>query len=108
MPDYQKSYEIIGYTYDADVHCIACTVEYVRTLHKLSPNDLTHTTIMGFAGWDNGVWTTVEFTDSEGNDVHPVFADQYGDFVSEVDNDHGGVTQYAPVCSDCGEELPGW
>ena len=77
-----KSYDVIGYTFEADVHCVACTIDRFGGLPEFGA------------------------VDSEGNEPHPVFADEYGDFVSEVDNDFGGVTQYAPVCSDCGDELP--
>jgi hypothetical protein len=74
-----KSYDVIGYTYEADIHCPECTRER-------------------FPDPDNAV-------DDEGNDVQPIFADQFGDLIEEVDDDYGRTVQYAPRCSDCGEEL---
>jgi hypothetical protein len=52
----RKAWEIVGWTYDADVHCNACTQKRF-SVYALSES---------FA------------TDSEGNMVHPIFAsDEY-------------------------------
>lgn len=76
-----KSYDVIAYTFEADLHCVDCTIKRFGGLPEFGA------------------------LDSEGNEPQPVFADQYGDLVEEVDNDYGSTTQYAPRCADCGEEL---
>ena len=47
MPHFRKLYEVIGYAYDADLHCVDCTKERFPL-----PN---------------------QAVDSEGNEVYPVF-----------------------------------
>jgi len=51
-----KTYEIIGYAYEADCHCLACTERRFGML----PDD------------------SVEFSDDEGNPPHPIFAGDEG------------------------------
>lgn len=96
-----KSYEIIGYTYDADVHCIDCAIKFVQTKYELAPDQMRHSQYVGFVGWKEDVWQTTEYEDSEGNTLHPIFVDNYADMVYE---DEDGK-QYPPRCGDCGEEL---
>lgn len=47
MPQFRKTYEVIGYAYEADIHCPDCA-------RKRFPNPN-------------------KATDNEGNEVHPVF-----------------------------------
>jgi hypothetical protein len=75
-----KFWEVVGYTYDADVHCVACTRGYiVNTGQTLDPDDIDDYDL------------AEQFTDSEGNELHPMFA---GDEYME--------TEY---CGDCGEVI---
>ena len=48
-----ESYSILGYAYDADMHCLSCTLAQ-------HPDP------------DNAI-------DNEGNDLHPIFADYVSD-----------------------------
>jgi hypothetical protein len=69
-----KAWDIIGWTADADTYCDYCAdVRY---------------------GPD-----TDERTDSEGNDVHPIFAD------SEWDSDYDPLVGADLYCSGCGDVL---
>jgi predicted dehydrogenase len=52
MLHFRKSYEVIGYTYEADCHCLDCTRKR-------------------FGGEPEAVDYTA--TDNEGNDIHPIF-----------------------------------
>ena len=66
-----KHWEIVGYTYDADAHCVTCAEErFGPQVHddEQPPED------------------------SEGNEIHPMFA---GDEYSS-EGEH---------CGDCGEEI---
>jgi hypothetical protein len=56
MTTYRKTYEVVGYTYEAAEHCVMCTIEAVR-------NDPYASSIE-------------EWTDREGNEAHPIFLDQ--------------------------------
>ena len=47
MPPFRKTYEVIGYAYEADIHCLDCA-------RARFPNP-------------------DQATDNEGNEVHPVF-----------------------------------
>lgn len=81
---------VVGYTYDADLHCVDCTREYVERSIGDNPQipldsgepskeDLIDDILQGL----------MEFTDSEGNTLHPIFStDEAGD-----SPDH---------CGDCG------
>ena len=51
MQHLRKTYEVVAYTYDADEHCLACTVKRF------------------------GDFSEVHAFDSEGNPVYPVFLD---------------------------------
>lgn len=72
--------KIIAYTYDADVHCPACTRERFKNqeLSGLSNDDFDQH------------WLRRDLIDQEGNPVHPVFD------ISEHDFTH---------CGDCRQEL---
>lgn len=75
--------DIRGYSYEAGVHCIACTsaLAAVGILKRVPPLIL--------ASDENGI--AQDLQDREGNPVHPIFADQ-------------GMSD--DTCDDCGEELP--
>lgn len=55
---FRKSYEVVAWTYDADMHCVGCTLNAFPALRSIV-NDYA--------------------VDSEGNDVTPVFLDQIDD-----------------------------
>lgn len=77
--------KIIAYTYEADVHCPACTKQAARRLTL----DHTHPEAVGFSDLDShGI--EYDTIDREGNLIHPVF-----------DIDEHGFTH----CGDCHEEL---
>ena len=60
MLHYRKTYEVTGYAYDADLHCLECTSKRF-----------------------NGDAQAVDYTaiDSEGNEIHPVFlSDDTGEY----------------------------
>lgn len=71
---------IIAYTYEADVHCPACTrVRFKdQSLTGLS-ND-----------YFDEHWLRCDLTDNEGNSVHPVFSTDKHSFTN---------------CSDCSKEI---
>ncbi len=71
---------IIAYTFEADVHCPACTRERFKnqSLDGLSNDDFDQH------------WLRYDLVDREGNPVHPV-----------VDIDENEFTH----CGDCHEEL---
>jgi hypothetical protein len=54
---YRKTYEVVGYTYEADLHCIDCATG--RFGESLNSRRLP--------------------IDREGNEIHPVFLDQVTD-----------------------------
>jgi len=95
---YRKSFEVVGYTYNADYHCIQCTLEYVQEKYK-DTYSLWHDQFLGFRDEANDM--DLILSDDEGNEVHPIFLDQVGDLVYEDDEDN----QYMPHCGDCGEEI---
>ena len=79
--------DVIAYTYDADYHCIGCT----EAQHP------------GSTDWRRDGFNPADYTDSEGNEVHAVFAsDEWwepseeecqvlwcGDCLSPIENMHG-------------------
>ena len=82
---------IVAYTYDADIHCIACTVKQFAYFH-------TGEIRIAVGDW-NGIYFNQE--DSEGNLVHPLFStDEWQEldegFLAE------NPTQYL-ACGDCHE-----
>lgn len=59
--------DIVGYAYNADLHCITCTkADYSNRIIKRG-------TPAGFQADDNGI--PLDAIDREGNPVHPVFVD---------------------------------
>ena len=68
--------KVVGYTFDADVHCVDCTEAYVRENNNIG--ELVD--IME---------GRIEFPDGEGNPIHPIF-----------DTDEAGNTP--SHCGDCG------
>lgn len=64
---FRKSYKVVGYSYEADYHCVSCAIER-------------------FGDPDNP-----ELEDSEGNPIHPLFLDQLeggkycGDCLEEIE-----------------------
>ena len=74
---YRKSFEIVGWTYEAAVHCNACAAARFGT-------DQDKRT-------DSG--RSLEGVDGEGNDIHPLFLDQLSDF------------DYDVTCDDCFEPI---
>lgn len=58
--------KIIGYTYEADVHCPACTHKRFNALDNGSPG-----CIQTWHEDEHGV--PLESVDIEGNTIHPVF-----------------------------------
>jgi hypothetical protein len=86
-PLMRKSFEVVGYTYNADTHCVNCTLEYVCETNPKMADDIGHHMHLGIMVADEDGHV---FYDSEGNEVYPIFLDQ----VNEDD-----------VCGDCGEGL---
>jgi hypothetical protein len=75
---------IIAYTFEADVHCPACTYK------RFGPGYSSNTPLPGFAD-ECGV--PYHAVDREGNSVHPVF---------DIDEDPDGSLTH---CGDCRERL---
>lgn len=71
---------IIAYTFEADVHCPACTRERFKSqaLDGLSNDDFDQH------------WLRTDLTDRESNPIHPVFSTDEHKFTH---------------CGDCHEEL---
>ena len=95
-----KSYSVIAYTYEADIHCIACTLKR----HKATPFAMNSPLAYGSYGSERDEHgLPYAATDCEGNPVHPVFADGISEFYTErdEDNDEGNP----PVCGTCGETI---
>ena len=80
--------KIIAYTYEADVHCPACTKKAGQRMLL----DHRHPYAMG-TSWidDNGI--EYDLVNSEGNLIHPVF---------NTDEDPDGTFTR---CGDCDKEL---
>lgn len=75
-----KSFRIVAYTYDADIHC----KEHTERKFGLQ---------------EGRNWVRENATDSEGNSVHPVFSsDQDGDTIAAC-----GVDIKEIICLVCGE-----
>jgi hypothetical protein len=76
-----KNFELIGYTFEASIHCVPCT----------------------FKKFPNG-----EGTDREGNDIHPIFAgDEFGPNEC-VSCDDCGYTIHDAECADCARSYGPW
>lgn len=77
-----KGWTIMGYTYDADVHCPECTRIYIVNTAQVQDFQAAHEALE---------FGDVFLDDNEGNEIHPVFAsDEYPDDW---------------VCADCGEPI---
>jgi hypothetical protein len=90
--------KIIGYTYEADYHCVECTqkrwqVDTDATKYVRKP-ELWHEVLD-----EHGV--PYKATDREGNNVHPIFSTD--ELPCDISDEGGG---YSPVvCGDCGEVI---
>lgn len=100
MIGYRKSFDVVGYAFDADLHCSECT--YKRF------GDPSPVTDPGRYGWvteggihldENAIPDEPAPEDSEGNVITPVFLDQAYD---DEANDGEGAPYY---CGDCGKAL---
>lgn len=73
---------VVGFTYDADTHCVSCTRKYIKEnwfrmfpQHKELPEFKIE-----YANVDGIIDGHIGFEDSEGNDIHPIFSlDEAGD-----------------------------
>jgi len=88
-----KAWSIIAYTYDADYHCIHCTIKQFRQNAEWSIDVDEH-----------GIRQEIE--DSEGNYVHPVFSsDEWQEF-------DPSYMQENPIqileCGTCHDEIDRW
>jgi hypothetical protein len=74
---------VVGYTYDAGVHCPDCTIEYVRkNMPKYHTEDDLHDILDG----------TTDFWDSEKNPIHPIFStDEAGDTPEHCEDCHAFI-----------------
>lgn len=59
----RPDYEVIGYSYEADYHCIECTLKR-------------------FTDKDDNTWR-----DNEGNPVHPIFLGNLGEILLDYPED---------------------
>jgi hypothetical protein len=89
----QKAWSIIAYTYDADYHCIHCTIKQFRQNAEWSIDVDEH-----------GIRQEIE--DSEGNFVKPLFAtDEWQEF-------DPSYMQENPIqileCGTCHDEIDRW
>ena len=75
---------VIGYTYDADIHCVDCTARNTAGIGHQHAKAFTECQPDGY-----GVCELV--IDLEGNELGVIFPD------TEFD--------YTPTCADCGEEI---
>lgn len=74
---------IVGYTYDAAVHCPKCAREYVS---KNTPEWHTEDDIQDILDGN------ASFQDGEGNEIHPVFdTDEAGDTPEHCDDCHAFI-----------------
>jgi hypothetical protein len=78
--------EVVGYSYDAAVHCVDCTEEYVKKHNRLDGHVPNADDMDAFR---SGEW---EVLDSENNPIHAIF-----------DTDEGGDTP--EHCDDCHEMI---
>lgn len=74
---------VIGYNYEADTHCVECTLKRFKAGGFSLTNPLNHNPGLD----ENGI--DYRATDEQGNAVHPIFSTDEGDW----------------NCGDCGECL---
>ena len=79
-----NGYDIVGYTYEADYHCVDCAAKRFNAEVDMTAKDKDI----------NGI--LFDQTDNEGNVVFPVFADAEG-YIDEDGRDTGAS------CGDCFE-----
>lgn len=92
-PEKEERMRVIGYTYEADCHCVECTLKR----HEQRPFELSDPLGIGEGNDENGL--PYAATDHEGNAVHPVFStDDCGWMDSEGQ-------WHADYCGDCGCEI---
>ena len=65
---------IIAYTYEADVHCVACTQK------RFAPSEVGHGPGLLTQWHEDQHGVPIESTDREGNSTHPVFTTDEHDF----------------------------
>ena len=90
--------EVVGYTYDADMHCVKCTMDYARAVEYkdydwqgYSDEDIEVEHSPGILDMEKAIELEI-IKDSENNPIHPIFdTDEAGD-----SPDH---------CGDCHEYL---
>ena len=78
--------DVIAYAYDADIHCIPCTLARYRAKQFAMTDPLGY----GPGRDENGL--PYAAADSEGNAVHPLFATE---------------AEAPEFCGDCGEHIDG-
>lgn len=81
----RKTYEIVAWTYEADIHCLDCAEERFGPPLRIS-----------------GSGRELEGIDSEGNQISPVFLDQLSEFSMDYDEFDGRATVN---CGTCHEEI---
>lgn len=64
---------VIGYSFEADCHCVDCTLKR----HEQRPFDLTDP--LGYGGGVDENELPYAATDDEGNAVHPIFSTDDGE-----------------------------
>jgi hypothetical protein len=98
---------IIAYTYEADIHCIACTIKRFSDESNSKRNVarlvLAEVQKMNFTRYvdEHGVWDDPQFPtlDNEGNPIHPMFStDEWQEFEEGFLAEN--PTQYL-ACGDC-------
>lgn len=87
---------VIGYSYDADVHCVSCTLRYARNEEyqdyfwgEFTDEDISVKNSHGIIDVSKAIELEI-IRDSEGNAIHPMF--DYEEWDGER-------------CCECGEEL---
>jgi len=95
-----KAWSIIAYTYDADYHCIHCTIKQFRQNAEWSIDVDEH-----------GIRQEIE--DSEGNYVTPLFAsDEWINFEMLIEEYCSDYLKENPIqilaCGTCHDEIDRW
>lgn len=91
-----NSADVIAYTADADCYCPRCTVH----LYGTEQHPLVHHDNHGREHADG------RRHDNEGNEVHPVFADSWGEWADTgLYCGHCREEIIPPYCQECGDEL---
>jgi hypothetical protein len=103
--------EIIAHTYDADIHCESCMLDYVRAVPyseyvfgDYTDDDIRygHNT-QGIIDLSKAVELGI-IRDSEGNPIHAMFDNDEW----YANNLYEGKKTATLNCSDCGKELDTW